>query len=82
MDWKSKLTSRKLWMAVANFVTMMMIVAFGKTESEAGQVAALIMAGAGVIAYIVGEGLIDAADAKTDVILPDDSENAEEDDSL
>ena len=82
MDWKSKLTSRKLWMAVANFVTMMMIVAFGKTESEAGQVAALIMAGAGVIAYIVGEGLIDAADAKTDVILQDDSENAEEDDSL
>ena len=88
MDWKSKLTSRKLWMAVANFVTMMMIVAFGKTESEAGQVAALIMAGAGVIAYIVGEGLIDAADAKTDVLIPDepqydseeDTESSEEDD--
>ena len=59
MDWKRKLTSRKLWLAVAEFVTML-IVAFGGTESEATQIAALIMAGAGVIAYIIGEGLADA----------------------
>ena len=46
IDWKRKLTSRKLWMAIAEFVTML-IVAFGGSESEATQVAALIMAGAG-----------------------------------
>ena len=59
IDWTKKLTSRKLWVAVAEFVTMM-IVAFGGSESEATQIAALIMAGAGMIAYIIGEGLADA----------------------
>lgn len=62
MNWKQKLTSRKFWVAVINFVTQLMI-AFNATESEAAQVAAVIMAGAGVIAYIVGEGMADAAGA-------------------
>ena len=57
-----KLTSRKLWAAIASFVGML-IVALGYTESEAATITALIMAGATVIAYIVGEGLVDAANA-------------------
>ena len=68
MDWKQKLTSRKFWAAIINFITQLMI-AFHATESEAAQVAAVIMAGAGVIAYIVGEGLADAAGAKADVYI-------------
>ena len=60
MDWKRKLTSRKFWTAVAEFVTML-IIALGGTQETAVQVTALIMAGAAVIAYIVGEGLVDAA---------------------
>lgn len=60
MDWKRKLTSRKLWMAIAEFVVML-IVAFGGSESEATQIAALIMAGAGVIGYLIAEGLADSA---------------------
>lgn len=71
MDWKRKLTSRKFWAAIVNFVTQLMI-AFHATESEAAQVAAVIMAGAGVIAYIVGEGLADAAWAKADVYIEAD----------
>lgn len=59
MDWKRKLTSRKFWMAIATFVSMLLIY-FGKSESEAAQVVALIMAGGTVVAYIVGEGLVDA----------------------
>ena len=55
-----KLTSRKLWTAVASFVALL-IVAAGHTESEAAQMTAIIRAGASVIAYIVGEGLVDAA---------------------
>lgn len=58
-----KLTSRKLWLAVSEFVSML-IIALGYAENAATQVAALIMAGAGVIAYIVGEGLADAGNAK------------------
>ena len=60
INWAKKLTSRKFWLAIANFVTMM-IVACGGTENQASQVAALIMAGATVIAYVIGEGLGDAA---------------------
>ena len=59
MDWKRKLTSRKFWMAIATFVSMLLVY-FGKSESEAAQVVALIMAGGTVVAYIVGEGLVDA----------------------
>ena len=66
INWKKKLTSRKFWVAVASFVSML-IVALGGAESQATQVTALIMAGAAVVAYIVGEGLTDAANVKTDV---------------
>lgn len=63
INWVKKLTSRKLWTAVASFVSMM-IVATGGTENSATQVTALIMAGASVIAYIIGEGLTDAANVE------------------
>ena len=55
---KRKLTSRKLWMSIASFVSMLMIY-FGHAESEASQVAALIMAGASIVGYVIGEGLAD-----------------------
>lgn len=60
INWVKKLTSRKFWTAVASFVSMM-IVACGGAESQATQVTALIMAGASVVAYIIGEGLADAS---------------------
>lgn len=71
IDWKRKLTSRKFWIAVASFVSLL-IVAFGGTEAVASQVTAIIMAGATMVAYIIGEGLADAAGAKkTDYVEPD-----------
>ena len=63
IDWKRKLTSRKFWAAIAQFVTML-IIAFGGGQEQATQVTAIIMAGAAVVAYIIGEGLTDAAAAK------------------
>lgn len=65
IDWKRKLTSRKLWAAVVSFVTLLMI-GLGFSESSATQVASIIMAGASVIAYIIGEGLVDASAAGGD----------------
>ena len=62
IDWKRKLTSRKFWLAVAGFVAAL-IVAFGKDSTEAAQIAGLIMSGAAVVAYIIGEGLADSAGA-------------------
>ena len=66
IDWKTKLTSRKFWAAIAEFVTML-IIALGGQQEVATQVTALIMAGASVIAYIIGEGLTDAAGARARV---------------
>lgn len=60
INWVRKFTSRKLWVSVGSFVSLL-IVATGGTENEAAQVASIIMAGATVIGYVVGEGLTDAA---------------------
>lgn len=60
MDWKRKLTSRKFWLAVALFVSGL-IMAFGKSQEQANEIYGLIMQAAAVVAYIVGEGLTDVA---------------------
>ena len=59
INWKQKLSSRKFWAAVAGFVTPMLL-AFGVTDSTATRITALIMSGGSLIAYILGEGMIDA----------------------
>lgn len=69
INWKAKLTSRKLWVAIAEFVSMF-LVAFGVAEDTVTQVAALIMAGAGMVAYIVAEGLVDAKAVEPVIIEP------------
>ena len=65
IDWKRKLTSRKLWLAVAGFVAGL-IVAFGGAESTASTVSGVILQGAAVIGYLLAEGLADAAHAEKD----------------
>lgn len=60
IDWKRKLTSRKFWVAVVGFVTPLMTM-LNVSDSTAVQVTALVMAGGTLIAYIVGEGMTDAA---------------------
>jgi hypothetical protein len=68
IDWKRKFTSRKFWTSIASFVSMM-VVYFGAAESEGAKIAALIMAGATVIGYTIGEGLADngnQTEGKTD----------------
>ncbi|SHJ88028.1 hypothetical protein [Hespellia stercorisuis] len=75
INWVKKLTSRKLWVAVGSFVSMM-IVATGGAESTGTQVAALIMAGASALAYIIGEGLVDAS--STDLVIETELEESEE----
>ena len=76
INWKAKLTSRKFWAALASFVAML-VVAFGGSQETATQVTALIMAGATVIAYIVGEGLVDAAAAGTPTLTVEPQDGAD-----
>ena len=60
IDWKRKLTSRKFWVAIIGFVTPTLF-AFGVADQTVAQVSGIIMAGATLIAYILGEGFIDVS---------------------
>ena len=63
MDWKRKFSSRKFWMAIALFVSGL-ILAFGGDQKTTDTVMGVIMQGAAVIAYIVAEGLVDQENAQ------------------
>lgn len=60
INWKQKLTSRKFWAAVIGFVTAI-LVAFGVNDLTIEQVIGMITAASTLIAYIIGEGMVDAA---------------------
>lgn len=60
IDWRRKLTSRKFWVAIAGFVSGC-ILAFGGSAETAELIVGVMMQGASVIAYIIGEGLADSA---------------------
>ena len=54
VHWKRKLTSRKFWMAVIGFVTgLLTYLGVGAERSE--QIGSLILMGASVLAYTIGE---------------------------
>lgn len=60
IDWARKLTSRKLWLALAGFISGL-VLAFDGSAELAETIGGCIMAGASVVGYILGEGLTDAA---------------------
>ena len=63
IDWKRKLSSRKLWAAVVGIITGLAMV-FGLDESTINSVAGAVVSVASVVAYIITEGKVDAANAK------------------
>lgn len=54
-----KLTSRKLWVALAGLVSGL-ILAFGGDDSVAETVSGVLLQAASVIGYLVAEGLVDS----------------------
>ena len=58
IDWKRKLTSRKLWMAVAGLITGVILIFNGDAAEET--ISGCVMSLGSVISYIVGEGLVDS----------------------
>lgn len=58
-----KLTSRKLWVAVAGFVSGL-IIAFDGDAETAETISGLILQAAAVVGYLVAEGLADAGHAE------------------
>ena len=63
IDWKRKLSSRKLWAAVAGIVTGLAMV-FRLDESTINSVAGAVVSVASVVAYIITEGKVDAESVK------------------
>ena len=65
INWKQKLTSRKFWVAIIGFVTAIMM-AFNVDNLTIEQVTAIISASSVLVAYIIGEGLVDASRNKSE----------------
>lgn len=66
----TKLTSRKLWAAIAGLVSGLAMV-FGLDEGIVGTVAGAVVAVGSVLTYIITEGKIDAESVKNAVIAVD-----------
>ena len=78
IDWKRKLSSRKLWAAVAGIVTGLAMV-FGLDENTISTVAGAVVSVASVVAYIMAEGKVDAESVKNAVENVQDAVEAVQD---
>ena len=65
IDWKTKLSSRKFWAAIAA-VVLAMLAFFQVPEMTQQQVTGLISAIGTLVIYILGESAVDAARNKND----------------
>jgi len=72
INWKQKLTSRKFWAALIGFITSILI-AFNVNQLQIEQVVAIITGAATLIAYIIGEGMVDAARTNNESVVKDES---------
>lgn len=63
IDWKRKLSSRKLWAAAAGIAAGLAMV-FGLDEGTVSNVAGAVVSVASVVAYIITEGRVDAESVK------------------
>lgn len=59
INWKQKLTSRKFWAAIIAVIVAICAV-IGIPEMTTEQVKTLVMAFGTLVAYIIGEGFVDA----------------------
>lgn len=73
INWKQKLTSRKFWAALIGFITAIMV-ALNVNQLQIEQVVAIITGASTLIAYIIGEGMVDAARIKNESVIEDESE--------
>ncbi len=77
IDWKRKLSSRKLWAAAAGIAAGLAMV-FGLDEDVISTVAGAVVSLASMAAYIVTEGRVDAERVKGTAAVPQSSAAEEE----
>lgn len=66
VNWKQKLTSRKLWAAIVG-VIVGLAAAFGIEENDYAQIVGVVGSVVSVMSYIFGESAVDAAREKNKV---------------
>ena len=65
INWKQKLSSRKFWAALAGFIGAVAVIC-GASESVLTSVSAVISAAGVLIAYILGESMVDSSRDNTE----------------
>lgn len=65
INWKQKLSSRKLWAAVIGIIVGL-AAAFGIEENEYAQIVGVVGSVVSAVSYIFGESHVDAAREKSD----------------
>lgn len=63
MNWKTKLSSRKFWVALCGLASAL-LAAF-RFSDEASRVTSILMALGTVVSYVLAEGFVDAASASS-----------------
>lgn len=79
INWRQKLSSRKFWAAAAGFISSLLVV-FRTDEGTITQVSAIITAGGVLVAYILGEAMVDSnrTDSTDKTDLPSDKSEKSE----
>ena len=83
INWKQKLTSRKLWVSIVGII-IGVAMSLGVSESDYGEIAAkvagCITAVSSIIGYIYGESKVDAARIEAESVkdIIDTAESEEE----
>jgi len=75
MNWKAKLTSRKLWAAAAGIIVGL-VVAFGGEPERIETIAGSVMSVVTAVAYILAEAGVDKAAADAAIVFADEPEDA------
>lgn len=75
MNWKAKLTSRKLWAAAAGIIVGL-VVAFGGEPERIETIAGSVMSVVTAVAYILAEAGVDKAAAGSAIVFADEPEDA------
>lgn len=63
INWKQKLTSRKLWMGIAGVISGLCLI-ITADENTSQMVSGVVLELGSVVAYIIGEGLVDSNNVK------------------
>lgn len=79
INWKQKLSSRKLWIAIVGIVVGL-ATTFGIEDNDYAEIAGIVTSAVSVFAYIFGEAKADAV-SRVPIIISSESSNEETGDS-